>query len=417
MSGKECFQTSIREYDTIRPYLRFMYLYGCCTKKYMTDKGLTSSARKFEEDTRRTRAIIPDRIDETLVSRRKSLHVNVSALDTDENFLAASYFIRAFGKYDFILYFFVFLILSETPGIGFTELAEKVNKLVVQDEIISDQTIRRFLSEMAAEGLIVHDKGYSLPLDPFSCLSDDEIIDIITAVDFYRNILMMGVFGEYNYNTLMHYAGFSRKNKLPQVSPFIFRYRHLERIVDDDTLFPLIYCIRERRKAQYIYNGKQYEGFPRQIRYDAFYGRQYAIIHNNNRQFILQVTNMSKVSILPDNALDIPDEHSEQCSLLRHSWFAACTIDKGPVTVRAWFFINKDVHYILERLQREKRHGNLTAVEDNKYLLEIKLADPLEILPWLRSFLGYVAVEKSSEHDLSEQYSAYVSEMRKLYGV
>jgi hypothetical protein len=195
----------------------------------------------------------------------------------------------------------------------------------------------------------------------------------------------------------------------------MFRYRHLERIVDDDTLLPLIHCIRTGKKARYQYNNRNHEGFPRQIRYDALYGRQYAVIHNEERRYILPITNMSKVSILPDSA----EKNAAPDSFLRHAWFAARAREgsKTAVPVRVWFYIDKDENFILERLQREKRHGNLATVCEGTYLLEIKLTDPLEILPWLRSFLGYAVIEKSGKHDLFERYSEYISEMREKYGV
>jgi len=415
MKKKECFQTSIREYETIRQSLRNMYLYGCCTKEYMTGMGLVTSARKFDEDTRRIRAIIPERIDETLVTRKKSLRVNVSALDIEENYLAASYFIRSFSNYDFAIYFAVLLILTETPGIGFTALAERVNTLAGQDDIIADNTIRRFLSEMVKEGLIVKGGGYSLPPDPLAELSDEEILALVTAVDFYRNTLVLGILGEYIYNSLIHYARFSQQLKPPAASMFMLRYRHLERIVDDDTLFPLIQCIRTRKKARYKYNGIIYEGFPCQIRYDTFYGRQYAVIYDKEQFFILPVTKISEVSVLSD----IEEEYTEPDAYLRYSWFAAHPqeITKPAVMVRAWFYINKDEYYLFERLQREKRHGKIDDLGGGKYKFEIKLADPQEIFPWLRSFLGYVVIEKSNKHDLFEQYSAFVARMREIYNV
>jgi hypothetical protein len=415
MNGKECFQTAIREYETIRPYLRFMYLYGCCTKKYMTDKGLTTSARKFEEDTRRTRAIIPNRIDEMLVSRRKSLRVNVSALDIDENYLAASYFIRAFTDYDFALHFAILFILAETPGIRLEALVKRIDGMALHDKTISKNTIKRFLSEMIMEGLVVKSNGYSLPPDPFAKLSDEEILALITAVDFYRNVLMVSILGEYAYSSLIHYASSSRRHKPPDVSIFMFRYRHLERIVDDDTLLPLIHCIRTQKKTRYKYNEKKREGFPCQIRYDTFYGRQYVVIHDGKQYNILPITNISEVTVLCDNARECPKPDT----FLRHSWFVSQPQknEKPAVKVRAWFYIDKDIHYILERLQREKRHGSITNVSEGKYLFEIGLNDPHEILPWLRSFLGYVVIEKSDEHDLYERYSASVSRMREIYGI
>jgi len=416
MKRKECFQTSIREYETIRQSLRNMYLKGCCTKEYMTGMGLVTSARKFDEDTRRIRAIIPERIEETLVTRKKSLRVNVSALDVEENYLAASYFIRSFSNYDFAIYFAVLFILTEKPGIGFTVFAERINALAGRDDIIADNTIRRFLSEMVEDGLIVKDgRGYSLPPDPFAKLSNEEILALITTVDFYRNTLILGILGEYIYISLIHYARFSRRLKPPAASMFMLRYRHLERIVDDDTLFPLIHCIRTRKKVRYKYKGINYEGFPCQIRYDTFYGRQYAVIYDKEQFFILPVTNISEISVLSD----IGDENAEPDIYLRYSWFAAHPqeMTKSTVTVRAWFYIDEDVHYLLERLQREKRHGNINTVSEGKYLFEIKLVDPQEIFPWLRSFLGYVVIEKSDEHDLFEQYSAFVAEMREIYNV
>lgn len=412
MSGKNCFQTAIRDYDSFRAYLRFVYIYGCCTKEFMTDNGLTTSARKFEEDTRRTRAIIPEYIDETTTSRKKALRVNTGALEAEVNFLSISYFIRTFTDYDFALYFSVLLLLVQTPGLGFTELLEKVIALTGFYEM-SDKTLQRFLkNELANKGIIDDRGGYSLFLDRLASLCDEEIESLLVVVDFYKNTLPANILGEYAHDTLLHYARFER-SIIPSTSLFLFRYRHMERIVDDNALLPLIACVRDRRKARYTYKEKKREGFPRQIRFDPLYGRQYAVIHDGNRWHNALIANIRDVEELLETTT------AEFGCFLSDSWFAAYSDDenKPRSAVRVRFYISYNERHILKRLNREKRHGTVTTVRDGEYLFDIQLSNPLEILPWLRSFLGFASVEKSDEHDLFEQYAAFLTKMRELYGV
>lgn len=47
----------IREYETIRPLLRDVYIYGCFTRESFIKKGI--SGRKYDNEQRRIHAYLP----------------------------------------------------------------------------------------------------------------------------------------------------------------------------------------------------------------------------------------------------------------------------------------------------------------------------------------------------------------------
>lgn len=46
--------------------------------------------------------------------------------------------------------------------------------------------------------------------------------------------------------------------------------------------------------------------------------------------------------------------------------------------------------YILHRVEREGRMGKLEAVSDTLYKFSIDLYDAMEMLPWIRTFIGRI---------------------------
>ena len=103
-------------------------------------------------------------------------------------------------------------------------------------------------------------------------------------------------------------------------------------------------------------------------------------------------------------------------SALALAW--CISLKKGLVDVEIDFlFDENEESYILDRLKRERKWGDIVKIEQNHYLYKIKVSDPVELKPWIRSFAGFAKVRKSENHNLYEVLQNEWRESLKNYGV
>ena len=72
--------------------------------------------------------------------------------------------------------------------------------------------------------------------------------------------------------------------------------------------------------------------------------------------------------------------------------------------------------FILQRLIREKRNGTVTVLDDNTYLYQTAVYDALEMLPWIRTFIGRIVKLECSNAAVIERYQQDLDAMGDLYG-
>jgi hypothetical protein len=422
MGKHDGFKTSILDYEAIRNALRFVYMYGCCTKNYTIGQGLTTSARKYEDDMRRLRAFIPEKyLNKATADRQAYLRVCVSALEAGENFLARSYSIRSLNERWFVLYFAIMQLLSGYGKLTASELNNKIDLTLDNSdcgEWFSPKTLQSFLGELREEGLIEKTKTrYSIARDRFKCFSPAEIEEVRRAVGFYKNVLPVGILGEHLYDSLTDYLCYERGVVLIEKQIFRFRYRHMQRIVDDHAMYKAFKCKRYGRMARIDGSANETEFALGRIIIDWNYGRQYLAMISRNGQFQVKKFDSIKGVEITDVPVpaDIPVDNP-----LDGSWLTSYLPkqkEKRRIAVQAIFsFDPVNERHILRRLNKEKRNGTVTKLNEGKYAYHIDVTDPNEMLPWFRSFMGYVYIRKSDEHDLHQKYRTCIEAMGELYG-
>ena len=74
-------------------------------------------------------------------------------------------------------------------------------------------------------------------------------------------------------------------------------------------------------------------------------------------------------------------------------------------------------HYIVERIEREKRGGKLSKTADGLYLYEALVFDANEMVPWLRTFIGRIVDLKCSEKSIEYRFKRDLDYMYELYDI
>ena len=72
--------------------------------------------------------------------------------------------------------------------------------------------------------------------------------------------------------------------------------------------------------------------------------------------------------------------------------------------------------YIIDRLEREKRHGRIEVVDEHTYRFVADVYDAGEMLTWARSFIGRVVSFESNNRFAVDRFYGDVRRMTVLYG-
>ena len=102
--------------------------------------------------------------------------------------------------------------------------------------------------------------------------------------------------------------------------------------------------------------------------------------------------------------------------ILSHLWGTSGGKIHQLYHVEVYFHVNLQETFILQRLEREKRCGTVTREGPELYKYEVQVYDPLEMIPWLRTFIGRIVSLHSDHPRLEKRFQADLEALFQLYG-
>ena len=78
---------------------------------------------------------------------------------------------------------------------------------------------------------------------------------------------------------------------------------------------------------------------------------------------------------------------------------------------------DEDEDYIISRLYREKRCGEVERIDDNHYRFSCDVYDAGEMVPWLRTFICRITAFSCSDRKMERQFLDDIDAMFRLYGI
>ena len=72
--------------------------------------------------------------------------------------------------------------------------------------------------------------------------------------------------------------------------------------------------------------------------------------------------------------------------------------------------------HIWQRLQREKRTGSVEKLDSQTFLFKADVYDAMEMLPWIRTFIGRIDKLECSNPGVLERFYQDIDAMAALYG-
>ena len=97
-----------------------------------------------------------------------------------------------------------------------------------------------------------------------------------------------------------------------------------------------------------------------------------------------------------------------------HVWILSLKEDLEHVMFELEFEPAED--YVLLRLNREKRFGKITKLSEGMVRFEADVTDTYEILPWIRSFTGWITKIELSNKEVLKVFKDDLKTLSEMYG-
>lgn len=233
------------------------------------------------------------------------------------------------------------------------------------------------------------------------------------AVDFFSKYLILGEIGSYIFDKLLN----------EQESPFRFKHEYFMHAANDYTLLDLMSAIEEKKWCliSYKHGTASFETkllcYPLQIRISYSNGREYLMFYNpfERSYSSMRIEFIEDIKYLDDDYVrGIPElkniafdsDIQNAISGLDYCWGVSTSViqknnavnPSKPQIFDLQIECKKDEFYILNRLQRESRIGEIKYFPEQEYIqFMIKVNDYHEIMPWVRSLYSRIIDCQSSD--------------------
>ena len=406
----------IRDYENIRQILRDIYIFGCFSRDdFIEKKGI--SGRKYDKEQQRINAYLPKKfIQKRRVDKKVLLYCAYSVMDGGSNHLADTYRNKSFTALDVMSFFFVQQLLNESEEMTAAEILDAL-PATNDRAIFTKDNLRVKLDELVDKGFIqIRKEGrsilYRLAEDIWEGFSDDELMDICLFLEFMKNVSPIEMPYYFLHEKLMLYLSVERGKTVSGKDIFHFKHNHLFNSLDNDILLEILRAMKANQMLEVFFygNDKGVKIIPIELIHDGVYGRQYlyCLDTETDHSTVIRLDRMSHISVLQKLT---KDEENRKASMEGYSDYCWCTSGADEILseiVIEFRFDEQNEDYILRRIQAEGHGGTINRLAEGLYEYRIKLRDPDEMVPWIRSFGERAKVissgQKKTEEKVAEEW-------------
>ena len=396
----------IKNFDNIRMYMRDFFVYGFRTREDYAKKGL----RSYDNEKRRIQSYLGDLLSFKQTESGKKVFISLDAKSVSRNPLYKAFKVKSFTSKDISLYFIVMDILKSKGSYSLTDILNKIDSDYLsyfsKPLLFDESTLRKKLKEYEALGLIKSEKT-SKKLE-YSLVNDDiEAKDYKDVIRFFTEENILGVIGSYI------------EDKFENADEYIsFKNRYIMNAYDTEVVFEILKALKNENKVkiQTFASAKEKEYIPLKLYVSKQGGRNYLMCKGmeDNRFYSIRTDYIKSVRQgLKANDFSIVKTRFEDIS--RHIW--GVSYNGGKLEhFEMDIYVGKGEEYIVSRLEREKRCGKVTKLDEETYRFSADLYDSYELVPWIRTFFGRIKRLKCSNRMVSDQIKFDIVKMSKQYG-
>lgn len=399
----------IKNFSKIRGYMRDFYVYGFKSREDFSGKSL----RSYDNERRRIESYLCGYMGFNRTAAGKNVFISIDTGIISGNPLYKAFKAKSFTSGDITLHFIIMDILYK-PDECFTmkEIMEKINAeyLSAFDKPMAfdESGVRKKLKEYCILGLTESEKRGRNVL--YRRCGSFDISGFKDAVSFFSEASQCGVIGSFILNKMGKLNG-----------NFTFKHHYITYALDSGIVFVLFNAIRQRRDVT-IKKGESNKNninvTPLKIYVSSQTGRQYLIGCDKH----YKVINSYRTDFINEVEIGKECENYEQLterlnSIKDNIWGICCNGKNGLEHVEFTIKINDGEEYILNRLEREKRCGEVEFLGENRYRFYADVFDTSEMIPWIRTFIGRITQLDFSNRTVENTFKNDLEEMYDMYGV
>lgn len=392
----------IKSFHRIRPYVRSFYVYGFRHREDYDEK----SARSYDNERRRVGSWLGDYMQFRQDTDGKRVFLSVDSRSITGNPLYHAFKAKSFTDGEITLHFLLMDLLDTENGLTLTEILDELEGYLSEfeeAELPDESSVRKLLKEYEQLGLVRKQKQGKQVLY-FLC-TDAVFPDTWTdALAFFSEAAPLGVVGSYLLD---------KEKEIPQY--YRFKHHYILNALDGEILYALFLCMGEGKTAHLQLHNRTIEILPLKIYISTQTGRQYVLGQAYGRFRFVRLDLID--SVKPGITVAIPEDLPIQLAEFQKKLWGT-SVKKGNILEHVEMVIHAgpEESFIVQRLQREKRSGSVTQLENGNWKFEADVFDALELMPWIRTFIGRIVSLKSTNPEIEKRFQADLAAMLQMYG-
>ncbi len=413
------FSELIKNFDKTRDYIRDFFIYGCKVRSDFDRKSI----RTYGDEKRRVESWMGDcmRYDDSV--RGRSVSISADSGHIPENPLYNAYYSKSFTDNDIRLHFLLTDILQDGQKRTLRELVDSLNSDYGQ--LFDEQTVRNKLREYVDEGIIIAEKvGKTLFYSLTEHIADDYLRDLKgldDALRFFSETQHFGIIG----NSILKMLGLKNDT-------FFIKHNYIIHTLEDILMPEILAAMEEKRFISFrTFSAKkptdaaalsaENQVVPMKVLVSVQTGRRYLAAYipalKRFTAFRLDYMKTVKKGDICESYDEIKlkfDRNIPRCFGVSFGMRR----DSGAVTpMKITFYADeKKEHFVLDRLEREKRCCTLEKTGEHLYTLTADVFDPNEIMHWAKTFIGRIVRIEGGADAVRRRFYSDISRMNRMYG-
>ncbi|MBR4245675.1 MAG: WYL domain-containing protein [Treponema sp.] len=408
----------LKNLDTLRTYIRSFYIYGFKTREQFYGK----STRTYDDEKRRLENYLKSYMTFRHDENGKVTFLSIDSRHISHNPLYKIFKAKSFTAMDISLHFMLMDILADGEKKSLNQILEEITATYLKDfsadAMPEESSLRKKLKEYEELGLVSSEKNgktmlyYRKPMTDLSGLED--------ALAFFSEVAPCGVVGSFLYDKLPY-------QDQEESEVFNFKHHYITSSIESDFVEQVFRAIGEHRyltiEQKNSKNDKIFtnEVVPLVIYQSSQDGRMYMMAYRpHGKHFIAlrfdYILGMESGEVYAG----FEQKRAEFEELKKHIWGITLRQNKkhnDTSTVHVTFRVHfeDDEKFIYQRLLREKRCGSVTLLDGNNAQFDADIFEPMEIIPWARTFICRITFFDCSEKSIVRRFFSDIKNMNQLY--
>jgi len=401
----------IKNFDRIRHYMQQFYVYGFKSRAEYQEKSI----RSYDNERRRIESWLGDYMLFRQNETGRNTFLSVDSRRILNNPLYKAFKAKSFTAKDITLHFYILDILADGKRCTVREIGRRIdaNYLSAFEKLfdLDESTIRKKLKEYEALGLLTSERQGKERLYQLAETSV-HLEAWRDALAFFSEADPLGVVGSFLLDQF---------ERVPDY--FSWKHHYILHALESEVLSALLEAIGEHRSVAMLVDSTRMEKpmehkvIPLKIYISTQTGRRYLMSwHYRIKKIILYRLDHIH-AVKPGEVVQQIDQYKGYAKRFQENlWGVSSGVDFSLDHVEMTVYVDEGEEYILKRLERERRCGRIERLDEHNYRFVADIYDATEMLPWIRSFIGWITELTSNNQYMVNTFYEDLEAMEQMYG-